>query len=530
MKIFGIIVALIIVSVVGYGVYWVWTKARYRTAKSNTALIVTGPNLKADKGLDNIYETEEGKKVKVVRGGGTLLRRFQKSVEIELTSMKLNIPVSGVPTLQVVPVNAEVVSMIKVSDTKEGIVWYAEQFLGKKQDIIEAEISEVIGATLRAILSSMTVEDINQDRKKFSSKVQEVAEPKLKKMGFEIISLDLAKLTDNEGYIDALGKEQISEVKKTSNIAEAKNLKEQANTEAQINLEKVKELEKIAKQKSDAELETRLAIIENEKAQATKEKEKELMLEQIEIENAKQVQVKEKERELALAEQDAKISQTQAEKRLILSETQAKEDKVKKDLEAYKAEKDLAVQAKQISLEGEEQAKAEISKGEAKARAILVEGQAKAQVEKELGEIQARNKKLEAEAIAIHKEVVLAEKLIEKMPEIVGAIAEPLSKIDSVKIYGNGNGEGGVQGYSNDIVSTIAQVMDKTEGLTGLNIGDLLTNLSTKGNTHTVVLPQAVEEKEALSTVASVESKETEEVEEVKEAEAVEEVKEDETK
>ena len=114
--------------------------------------------------------------------------------------------------------------MVKVADTLNGIANYAEQFLGKEQDEIELEIIEVLGSNLRAILSKMTVEDINSAREKFNNDVQEIAQKQLDLMGFKITSLGLTDLRDADeenGYLENLGRPRIAEVRKLAEIAEA---------------------------------------------------------------------------------------------------------------------------------------------------------------------------------------------------------------------------------------------------------------------------------------------------------------------
>ena len=197
---------------------------RYRTAKSNEALIITGPKLGDSEKETNIFSDSEGRSMKIIRGGGYRLRRFQTSTPVNLTSFQLKLSTPRVYTLGGVPIVADAVAMVKVADTLNGIANYAEQFLGKEQDEIELEIIEVLGSNLRAILSKMTVEDINSAREKFNNDVQEIAQKQLDLMGFKITSLGLTDLRDADeenGYLENLGRPRIAEVRKLAEIAEA---------------------------------------------------------------------------------------------------------------------------------------------------------------------------------------------------------------------------------------------------------------------------------------------------------------------
>lgn len=79
---------------------------------------------------------------------------------------------------------------------------------------------------LRSILGSMTVEEIYQNRDKFSQSVQEVASVDLAKMGLVIVSFTIKEVRDKNGYLDSLGKPRIAQVKRDAEIAEAEASKE----------------------------------------------------------------------------------------------------------------------------------------------------------------------------------------------------------------------------------------------------------------------------------------------------------------
>lgn len=227
------IIALIAIGGVGW---YIFMKARYRTVPSNEALIVTGPNLGDEKKETNIYKDDQGRYLKVVRGGGVRLRMFQTGTRVSLTAFQLHISTPKVYTSEGVGIRGKAVAQIKVADDLDGIVKYAEQFLGKAQDDIETEISEVLNANLRAILSKMTVDEINGSREKFNEQVRAVAQEQLDRMGFHITSLGLSDLSDDDNYLENLGRPKTAAVQKTAEIAEA-----DARLETEINKAKVDE-------------------------------------------------------------------------------------------------------------------------------------------------------------------------------------------------------------------------------------------------------------------------------------------------
>ena len=99
-----------------------------------------------------------------------------------------------------------------------------EQYLGKTEEL-KVEAKEVLEGHLRAILSSMTVEDAYSNREQFAQKVHEVASTDLKKMGLRIVSFTIKEIMDKNGYLDALGQPQIATVKRDATIANAEREK-----------------------------------------------------------------------------------------------------------------------------------------------------------------------------------------------------------------------------------------------------------------------------------------------------------------
>lgn len=203
---------------------------KYQTAKPDEALIISGSYL----GSKNVHADESNNKIKIVRGGGAfVLPVFQRSNRISLLSSKLDVSTPEVYTEQGVPVMCDGTSIIKIGSSVEEIATAAEQFLGKTREELENEAREVLEGHLRSILGSMTVEEIYQNRDKFSQSVQEVASVDLAKMGLIIVSFTIKEVRDKNGYLDSLGKPRIAQVKRDAEIAEAEALKETRIKKAQ---------------------------------------------------------------------------------------------------------------------------------------------------------------------------------------------------------------------------------------------------------------------------------------------------------
>ncbi|WP_211654391.1 flotillin family protein [Planococcus alpniumensis] len=459
-----LIVILILAAVAGVG-YFFWMKIRYRTAKSNEALIITGPKLGDPNKDTNIFTDDEGRSMKIIRGGGYLLRRFQTSTPVNLTSFQLKLSTPRVYTNAGVPIVADAVAMVKVADTLNGIANYAEQFLGKKQEEIEVEIIEVLGSNLRAILSKMTVEDINSDREKFNTDVQEIAQKQLDLMGFKITSLGLTDLRDadeDNGYLENLGRPRIAEVRKQAEIAEANTEREtrihRAQTDQEAKEEEYKRQISIAESRKSKDLKDAAFKEETERARAKSEQ-------SYELEKAK----------LAMEIQEEELNKQfmERERAVRLEEEESKVRKTKADASYYETTRTAEAEARRSVIDGE-----------AKAKIKRDEGAAEAEVIRERGKAEAESRKLLAEAMEEHGDVIIAEKLIDMLPVFAEKVAQPLNNIDSVKIIDSGNGQG-VPSFGRSVTRTMVDMQEPLKEMTGIDIADMLKTYTSR-NTQAI--------------------------------------------
>ncbi|MEE1071052.1 MAG: flotillin family protein, partial [Cellulosilyticum sp.] len=206
-----------------------------------------------------------GLKKRVITGGGGIVIPLLERIDtISLESMKLDVRTNGAMTSQGVPINTDGVAVIKVRNDKTSILAAIEQFNATKESetvqIISDVSREVLEGKLREIISKLTVEEIYNDRESFGAKVHEVAGTDLSEMGLEIKTLTIKDISDNNGYLKALGEARIAEVKKNAQIAVA-----EANKETQI---KTSEAQRVGE---TASIESQTAIAEAQKNKAIKQ-------------------------------------------------------------------------------------------------------------------------------------------------------------------------------------------------------------------------------------------------------------------
>lgn len=469
-------VVLLVAVIVGIGVL-LWMRTRYRTVPSNEALVITGPKLGDEKKEKNIHRDAEGRYMKIVRGGGHRLRMFQTATRVQLDSFQLALETPKVYTQQGVGIYATAVAQVKVSGDLQGIVQYAEQFLGKKQDEIQEEVRQVLSSNLRAILAGLTVEQINNDMQGFNERVRKVAQTQLERMGFEITSLNLSDLWDEEGYLDNLGRPQAAKVKEIADIKESESrrvtqMKVAEDNEA-IQREQYQREMAISNDKRDKDLLDADNESKTNKAKAIAEAAGELEREQRQLEIQKQqLEIREQERKTEL-----RLERLARENDVAIEEQQVKVRKQQVDADNYE--------------------KREVSKAEADA--VKEESQAEADSIRLKGEAEAESIRMKAEALSENGETILQELMIRTLPEFARASTEYMSNIESIRVWdsgGNGSNGGSLKNLLDNPISTMANIQEQSQQMTGVPLTGLLGKILGTGE---VVRDYNKEDEESLN-------------------------------
>ena len=158
---------------------------------------------------------------RVVRGGAALRVPGSKVEYLSLNIISIPLKISRAYTKEGVPVTVEAVANVKIAGDDESLRSATERFLGMTTEKIKDVIFLTLEGHLRAILGTLTVEEINADRQAFAQKMTDEAAVDLKKMGVNIDILTIQQISDDQGYLDALGKRRTAEVKRDANIGEA---------------------------------------------------------------------------------------------------------------------------------------------------------------------------------------------------------------------------------------------------------------------------------------------------------------------
>ncbi len=434
----------------------------YRKVPQDKALVVTG---------------FRGRRV-ITGGGGIVVPMLERTDIISLENMQIDIRIDGALTSQGVGIVADGVAVVKVKSDRESILSAAEQFNTSKGldymlGIIAKTTQQVLEGKLREIVSKMTVEEIYKDRETFASHVQGVAATELQNMGLELKVLTIKDIADKNGYLEALGKPRIAEVKRDAQIAEANATKETKVKTAEANRQGEEARIQAETQIAEANKDKELKVQSYNKDQQTAKAEADLaydikanIVKKEVAETAMQVEIVKKQKEIELAEQEAMRREKELEA-TVKKQADAENYQATKVADANKYREVAAAEARSRAIEME---------GEAKAKAKRAEGMAEVEIIKAKGEAEALAMAKKAEAFKMYNDAAVTQMIIEKLPEIANAVASPLSKTEKIVIVdnggeGKGKGAAKVTGYVTDIIS---QLPETVEALTGMNVLDFL--------------------------------------------------------
>jgi len=475
--IFGLFFVLLVLALV--------YASRYKKVGPNEVLIIAGRGT-------NIVDSTTGKSARrsfrVVRGGGTFIWPVLERVDhLSLELMTIEVVTPNVYTLQGVPVTLDGVAQVKVGSDDVSIVTAAEQFLSKAVSEINNVALQTLEGHLRAIVGTMTVEEIYKDRDKFAQRVQEVSALDMKNMGLTIVSFTIKNIHDDQGYLDALGQARIAEVKRDATIGQANaqrdatiqsaKARQEGETAKYLAETKIAESQKsysVQKAAYDAEVnqkkaESELAypLQQNITNQRVKEEEVEIEV----VEKRKQIEVQEQEVLRRERELDATIRKpAEAEQYRIRTLADAKKFQLEVEAEGQMAAtRNLGV--------GEADANKAI--GFAQADIIKAQGLNQAEVIQAQGLAEATATAKKAAAWEQYTQAAILQQLLDKLPALATAIAQPLSKTDKIVVINSGGGDGGAgtSKITRDVADTMSQIPAVIEALTGISLIDLLKNL-----------------------------------------------------
>jgi len=423
---------------------------QYRKVGPNEVLIISG-------GRRRTITEPDGTKKKVGYrmhiGGGTFVLPFIESAQVlPLEVFTLTIDVPECLTSQGISVKAVSQGQVRVGGGEHMIRLAAEQFLSKGSEGMREISTQILEGYMRGALGSSTIEEVYQKRDTFSETVRGNAAPDFARLGLEIISFSLKDISDEQGYIEALGRPRIAQVKAEAAVAQAESDKEATVKSAVARKEgdvvKFQAETEISQASRDYETKRAefQALINQRKAQSdlAYELERQRMNQQIRTEEYK-VRMIEKEHSIELEEKE------------ILRKEKELDSTVKKAADARKYQVQAESEAERFRIEAIAKAKAEATKleGTAEAEAMLKK----------------------AESWKDYNEAAIYQMVVEKLPDLARAVSEPLSKVDKIVLVSSGDGSLGTSRITGQVAEILAQLPTVIESLSGVDIKKLLENL-----------------------------------------------------
>jgi len=374
--------------------------------------------------------------------------------KLSLRIMTLRPACDNVETAQGVPLNVTGVAQVKVMKDPKFLNEAAEQFLGiPKEDMAEA-IDQTLSGHLRAILGTLTVEQVYQDRDMFAKAVREVASPDVAKMGIEILSFTISDVYDKVEYLQSLGKAQTSMVKRDADIGVA-----QANRDAGIRQAECEKSAMDVKFSTDSKIENNNMGFQLEQASFDSE-----------------VNTAKAEAQMAYELQAAKIQQKIRNEEIQVEVVERRKQIEIEEQEIIRKEKELIATVKlpaeaeafQTQTVAEGQRAKVLAGAQGESERIKAIGTAEARAVKAVGRAEAEQMRMKAAAYAQYGDAAVISLVLEALPQIAAEVASPLSKTGEIVLIGGSDTVG------QEVTKLIGSLPPAVRALTGVDISGVL--------------------------------------------------------
>lgn len=471
----GIVVAIIVFILC-------MCKSCYKVAPIDKALIITG-----------------GKEPKIIVSGGSfVVPIFRKVSYFDLCMLTVSTAKDKVKTGTSVEITIDWTAQIRpdtrdINTLKKAIISFKERGVEE----LKSDVQKTLIGAVRDIVTSMTPEDVLSNKQAFTDKIVKIVTDEMSNMGMELVSLNIADISDENGYydniaaLDAGDKRRAAENKKAEidqdvrskkaeaerfasekeleselaiaeknkdnnlKVAEFKAVTDKANADADI----AGELQRTVRQQEVAEQQGRIEVIKQEQANLAAQKEKDVIATRAEAD---------KQKKQIDAEASANVRKIDAQADVEVARQKANATKIEADAQAEKIRKEGQAEADVLKQKGEAEA--------AREQAILL---AKAEGERKLGEARAANDKVNYE---IEKLKIETNARVEIATKTATIMADLGKNAEFVNIGGQATGKGAQTG--NVLIDTLMNIpaLMKTlnaenEALNGKSFNDELNNL-----------------------------------------------------
>lgn len=462
-----------------------WVASRYRRCPSNRILVVSG-------------RVGRDRAAKCYHGGGVFVWPvLQDYLYLSLEPLVIDIPLEGALSLNNIRVNAPATFTVAISTDPVLMNNAAERLPHLNQQQIRELAQDIILGQLRLVIATLTIEEINKDREKFMTLINENVGQEINKIGLDLINVNIRDITDESGYIEAIGKRAAAEAINRAKVEVAQQERDGATGEAMAVREKMVQvaLESAAatEGKKKAEQQQRVALASLEATAVTGEvqskRDQEVAAAQREAEAVAAKKAAEQEQRVRVAQAEATAVTGENSSAATIAESSAKLAEIKaearrrSDVASAKAqeailiaqrEQELArlgkemlapqeVQKKLIEIAAEAEAEKRRREAQGEADAILVKYEAEAKGVQLVMEAKAEGYRKLIEACGTDSQVGPTLLLIEQLPKLVAEQVKAISglKIDKITVWdtgANGNGRNSTSEFLAGMVNVLPRL------------------------------------------------------------------------
>ncbi|MBI1371261.1 MAG: flotillin family protein [Phycisphaera sp.] len=464
---------------------------RYRRCPSNRILVVYG-------------KTGGTATARCIHGGGALVYPIiQDYMYMSLEPMTIEIDLTSALSKKNIRVNVPSTFTIAIATDPNIMQNAAERMLGLAERDIAAQARDVILGQMRLVIATLTIEEINQDREKFLDLVNKFCDAELNKLGLGVINVNIRDITDESGYIEALGKKaaaeainqakiEVAEAERSGQIGEASAHRERdvqvatQHAHAEAGRKQAERDQRVAVAKLEAEgvrgeaearREQEVAVAEQAALTAEGRKQAE-MAQRVKVATLEAEAIKgENESKAAIAAYEATLDERQAEAKrrgeVALAEAQRDVLIAEKEREMARLEKEVITQEMierqqiEIAADAEAERIRRIAQGEADG--VLAKYKAEAEGVKAVLDAKAIGYTNLMKAAGGNMNLVPTLLMVEKMPELVREQVKAIQnlKIDKVTVWDSGasgaDGNGSTANFLRGLIGSLPQIHELAE-------------------------------------------------------------------
>lgn len=503
--------------------------ARYKKCPSDQVLVIFG-------------KTKGDKAARCIHGGAAFIWPvIQDYGFLSLRPLQIEVNLTNALCMQNIRINVPSVFTVGVSTDNSLMGNAANRLLGISQEEIADLAKDIIFGQLRLVIASMTIEQINADRETFLRNIEQNVAEELNKLGLQLLNVNITDITDESGYIDAIGKRataeainkariDVAEEERKGGIGEAEARKAQriavslAEAEAQTGEANADKERRVAIKQADAEAQTgeanadkerriavRLADAEAQTGEANADRDRRIAVKQadasaiegenlsaIEIAKSNATRISQEAEAFRLGEVAKRVAEAKIKQADFEAETAAQVARAKMEMERQKAEDIVKTEIEKEQTVIRAEAEAEKLRREAKGEADAIYLKLEAEAKGNFAILKAKGEGFNQIVTACGNDPDAAAKMliIEKLEQVVQLQAEAIKniKIDKVTVWDGGNSKDGKTATSNFLSGMIKSLppLHDVANMAGLDLPEYLGKVGEKAEPAKVeVEPEA---------------------------------------